>query len=174
MQAIQTRYQHYLFRSRIEARWAAFFDAMGWPYHYEPEGFLLPNGRAYLPDFYLPGFDVWVEIKGAAPTMHEQQIARLCAQAGLRYYILYGPCDSARHGAVWFDDECGVIDCPTATFATCRRCQQGVWIRTDEQAHPWLPCPDPCTCERWPLPSDAISAAYNRAKAARFEHGQHP
>lgn len=27
---IPTTYQHTLFRSRLEARWAAFFDLVGW------------------------------------------------------------------------------------------------------------------------------------------------
>jgi hypothetical protein len=35
-------------RSRTEARWAAFFDALGWPWEYEP---LDLDG--YLPDFVL-------------------------------------------------------------------------------------------------------------------------
>lgn len=29
MKAIETRYKGYRFRSRLEARWAVFFDALG-------------------------------------------------------------------------------------------------------------------------------------------------
>ena len=50
---IETHYKGYRFRSRLEARWAVFFDALQIPYRYEPEGFDL-NGLWYLPDFYLP------------------------------------------------------------------------------------------------------------------------
>jgi hypothetical protein len=50
--AIETEYKGYLFRSRLEARWAVFFDALGIPYLYEPGGFDL-SGTWYLPDFYL-------------------------------------------------------------------------------------------------------------------------
>ena len=66
MKAIQTKYNGYHFRSRLEARWAVFFDKLGIKYEYEPEGFELPSGR-YLPDFYLPEIDsgLWVEIKRA-------------------------------------------------------------------------------------------------------------
>lgn len=62
MEAIQTYYNGYHFRSRLEARWAVFFDALGVKYEYEPEGFNL-NGTCYLPDFFLQEFDVYVEIK---------------------------------------------------------------------------------------------------------------
>lgn len=66
MKAIQTKYNGYHFRSRLEARWAVFFDTLEIKYEYEPEGFELPSGR-YLPDFYLPEIDsgLWVEIKNA-------------------------------------------------------------------------------------------------------------
>lgn len=59
---IETKYKGYRFRSRLEARWAVFFEGMGMPYEYEREGFNV-NGRWYLPDFYLPWFDCYVEIK---------------------------------------------------------------------------------------------------------------
>ena len=39
MKAIQTEYKGYLFRSRLEARWAVFFDACGVRWEYEPEGY---------------------------------------------------------------------------------------------------------------------------------------
>lgn len=72
---IETEYKGYRFRSRLEARWAVFFDAIGVEYEYEPEGFQLPSGRFYLPDFRLKcwgtrgsiserPFDLYVEVKG--------------------------------------------------------------------------------------------------------------
>lgn len=54
MKAIETIYKWYRFRSRLEARWAVFFDAMGIEWEYEPEGFALDDGTNYLPDFFLP------------------------------------------------------------------------------------------------------------------------
>jgi hypothetical protein len=87
------------FRSRLEARWAVFFDTLGLKWWYEPEGFdlhfdyeefakdwdfteeeLLEEGipqalkaldgkkYSYLPDFYLPELNYWIEIKGPLPT----------------------------------------------------------------------------------------------------------
>lgn len=62
IKAIETSYNGYRFRSRLEARWAVFFDAIGVKYEYEPEGFELPSGR-YLPDFWVPEWRTWLEVK---------------------------------------------------------------------------------------------------------------
>ena len=59
---IETRYKGYRFRSRLEARWAVFFDALDVKWEYEKEGFHLPAGD-YLPDFWLPEWECWVEVK---------------------------------------------------------------------------------------------------------------
>ena len=63
MKAIETEYQGYRFRSRLEARWAVFFDLMHIRYEYEPEGIMLSDGTAYLPDFFLPDFNCYFEVK---------------------------------------------------------------------------------------------------------------
>lgn len=62
--AIETRYNGFRFRSRLEARWAVFFDALGIRYEYEREGYELPGGVRYLPDFWLPQQECFIEIKG--------------------------------------------------------------------------------------------------------------
>ena len=54
---IQTRYKGYHFRSRLEARWAVFFDKMKFNWEYENEGFDLGNGVWYLPDFCITSID---------------------------------------------------------------------------------------------------------------------
>ena len=59
---IPTRYKGIKFRSRLEARWAVFFDHIGCTWEYEPEWFELSGGGAYLPDFRLDG-RVWAEVK---------------------------------------------------------------------------------------------------------------
>ena len=60
---IETSYDGYRFRSRLEARWAVFFNAANIEYQYEPEGFVGMNRIPYLPDFYLPQFDIYCEVK---------------------------------------------------------------------------------------------------------------
>ncbi len=65
-QALPTNYRGLTYRSRAEARWAIVFDKLGWQHLYEYEAYALPSG-GYLPDFYLPGFNVFFEIKGTRP-----------------------------------------------------------------------------------------------------------
>ncbi len=56
---IPTSYGGTRFRSRLEARWAAFFDLMGWEWEYEPADL---NG--WIPDFSLrTSPTVYVEVK---------------------------------------------------------------------------------------------------------------
>lgn len=65
---IQTRYKGYNFRSRLEARWAVFFDAIGLKWEYEVEGFVLSNGTYYLPDFKITSaynIITWYDVKPA-------------------------------------------------------------------------------------------------------------
>jgi hypothetical protein len=66
IKAIETVYKGYRFRSRLEARWAVFFDSLGVEWAYEPEGFETSNGYRYLPDFriQLGQTTYWVEVKG--------------------------------------------------------------------------------------------------------------
>lgn len=64
MKAIETRFAGHRFRSRLEARWAVFFDSARIAWQYEPQGFEVgyPH-RRYLPDFFLPETKTWVEVK---------------------------------------------------------------------------------------------------------------
>ncbi len=63
LKAIETEYKGCRFRSRLEARWAVFFDSLpGVKWDYEPEGFELEGGLRYLPDFKV-NYLGWVEIK---------------------------------------------------------------------------------------------------------------
>ena len=85
MKAIETCYNGYRFRSRLEARWAVFFDALGVKYEYEPEGFELDDGTWYLPDFRVKcygkrgdfdnePFDLYIEVKGRMTEEDAHQI----------------------------------------------------------------------------------------------------
>lgn len=59
---IETRYRGYRFRSRLEARWAVFLDALGERWEYEPQGYRLDD-EFYLPDFWLPERKAFLEVK---------------------------------------------------------------------------------------------------------------
>lgn len=75
----QTEYKGYLFRSRLEARWAVFFDALEIEWEYEPEGLVLSTGETYLPDFYLFDFKVYFEVKhkGLSETEADEAIRKI-------------------------------------------------------------------------------------------------
>lgn len=75
MKAIETKYKGYRFRSRLEARWAVFFDALGIAWDYEPEGYDLGDSGWYLPDFYLPEYQSWAEVKAQPLNTSEMQKA---------------------------------------------------------------------------------------------------
>lgn len=62
IKAIETSYAGYRFRSRLEARWAVFFDAAGINWVYEDQGYTF-DGLYYLPDFLLPDIG-YFEVKG--------------------------------------------------------------------------------------------------------------
>lgn len=84
IKAIQTRYKGFHFRSRLEARWAVFFDTLGIEWAYEEEGFEKDINEGffnavtnqfeavnhepyrYLPDFRIgrKGSGLFVEVKG--------------------------------------------------------------------------------------------------------------
>lgn len=66
IKAIETEYKGYRFRSRLEARWAVFFENIGMNWRYEPEGYDLGKVGYYLPDFLIlspQGYNFYYEIK---------------------------------------------------------------------------------------------------------------
>jgi hypothetical protein len=99
--AIETLYKGYRFRSRLEARWAVFFDYLGVAWEYEPQGYVLGDGSRYLPDFWLPDLKYWIEIKPGKTDSagnfewpadgHGGQIGWLCGQPlGATAFVLVG------------------------------------------------------------------------------------
>jgi hypothetical protein len=55
-------------RSSWEANILRYFNHLGWKWLYEPKVFVFEKERrgaiSYLPDIYLPEYDIWVEVKG--------------------------------------------------------------------------------------------------------------
>lgn len=146
LKAIETLFKGYRFRSRLEARWACFFDAAGIRWEYEKEGFQLENGVLYLPDFWLPDHALWIEIKPSedigesdkrkliafdaaltaqwrqAPESQEEQ-ATLLIFAGQPYY------DGKKHEYTvldvmkdWKTKVPGIQPCPSYAWADCPLC----------------------------------------------------
>jgi hypothetical protein len=187
IKAIETFYKGYKFRSRLEARWAVFFDALGLEYQYEPEGFDLGDGIFYLPDFYLPKLRAWVEIKGNTPTAEEKEkIRRLNQHVGVPCFIFSGlPNEHKSYGWFWeIANSGGGAICSEDTICCSRNnsfgfhytsngdipgfnlnyCEDRVVVDSEWEAMPHF-----SACF-YPYPGG--DAAATVAKQARFEHGQ--
>ena len=92
IKAIPTHYAGHTFRSRTEARWAVFFDQIGLRWEYEPEGVVLPDGTWYLPDFWMPDMELWVEVKpgGDVPDEAWEKAGALVDVTGYTLLMLNG------------------------------------------------------------------------------------
>jgi hypothetical protein len=91
-------YRGYKFRSRLEARWAVYMDLCDIQWEYEPEGYELPSGR-YLPDFYIPAYKSFLEVKPASftidPKSREIRLLEELVEGSLRGAVLVAgdPCE---------------------------------------------------------------------------------
>jgi len=61
-------------RSRWEAAYAEYLDRNNIKWLYEHRTFILHNGRAYTPDFFLMDTNEWVEIKGWLREEHKEKM----------------------------------------------------------------------------------------------------
>ena len=101
IKCIPTKYNGYTFRSRLEARWAVVFDRHGINWFYEYEGFQLDSGY-YLPDFYFPALDGYVEIKPKFPKPIESQLCKELAEVReAEVMLIYGEIDPSAKAIVF-------------------------------------------------------------------------
>lgn len=166
---LETVYAGHRFRSRTEARWAVFFDALGIRWGYETEGFSM-DGLLYLPDFLLSDLDLWVEIKGQSPNKEELlKGMRLSLGTKRRVLFLFGEQWPGRHGSLLFDGHESSGGTETE-FVECHLCAQDRALRLGDGSR--LTLGPPCGCRRSGTYTDAAMDAYNAARHARFEHGE--
>lgn len=91
-----TMYEGCRFRSRLEARWAAFFDLVGWRWEYEPLEL-----AGYIPDFILmlPHAPLLVEVKPALTVGEmEEHTAKIEASGWDGEALIVGASLSVRSG----------------------------------------------------------------------------
>lgn len=95
IQSIKTDVEGTILRSRTEARWVVFFKRLGVSFQYEPERIELTNGESYLPDFYLPEFKAYLEVKADSEDIVTAEAARARQLAadrpGQRMWLTVGP-----------------------------------------------------------------------------------
>ncbi len=183
IKAIETRYKGYRFRSRLEARWAVFFDALGLRWEYEKQGYHLPSG-SYLPDFWLSDFSTWVEIKPEEPSRLERDLCyELCDALRQRVVIFVGVPDQSEygiivsHGFLWEKLDGWLI-------AEMQRNpdEYGGRDRVSKRLHDggmtWGIDPitfgDVFGIRRPDITTQAYECAIEAARSARFEHGETP
>lgn len=158
IQAIETRYKGYRFRSRLEARWAVFFDALGVKWEYEAQGYDLGAVGPYLPDFIVHGRDdFWVEIKGKTATSDELAKARELAlqSRGMVMVVAGTPGDEMK--TLYLPSGGALISTP--------QIDQNLWCLFLQLCKP--SCGLRSICRPY-------FRAVTAARSARFEHGERP
>jgi hypothetical protein len=162
---IETEYQGCRFRSRLEARWAVFFDTLAWPWSYEPEGFELSAGR-YLPDFWLSGLKCWVEIKPENEWAYHARCDELARTSGSAALYVCGEPWLGRYAIALYEPELCYGTTPFV-FGLGPRDDREVWLCGPEY-HICLRATD--SGDRQPQPNALpLRRAYESARSARFE-----
>lgn len=189
MKAIETEYKGYRFRSRLEARWAVFFDACGVKWEYEPEGFDLGDGIYYLPDFllhdvlYCHGIaenrtldKLWVEVKG---DITEKDVEKISKFANVCYNGGYG--GKVDNSIIVLskipegNNTCDLLDSVIGnsfdfSFGAIDGDWYGAFPCINNEGH--FKLAGETSSYRFDVDEKATVKAYKLARQARFEHGQ--
>lgn len=171
-----------------------FFDALEIKYEYEKEGFDLGNGVWYLPDFWLPQYEAWWEVKGTNPSKAEREkLVLLTEGTNKPAFLAWGEVsppsfDEDSHNIelilplTWNTK----IDVPWSNgltygmfsrqinWACCERCGQIMLVSPVLQISQGIIIKK-CDCNdavntRLDLHNCLIANAYLAARQARFEH----
>lgn len=161
---INTQYKGYNFRSRLEARYAVMFDALGWEWQYESEGYQLKPGW-YLPDFYFPGLGLFAEVK--ARELNESELQK-CIDLSKGNYdnpALYSNIKNCQVLLLEGQPECK----PYRVLDNGKFLADAYLFGRQDKYFP-LSARNSDPHQSLYLTTDAV----NRAKSARFEHGETP
>lgn len=191
MEAIQTEYNGYKFRSRLEARWAVFFDSLNIKYVYEPEGYEFNDGQRYLPDFFFPEYELFAEVKGVMNNESEQKIEKFAFEGNkkicvLDSYFFENGCPLYSRGEITKCDICGEGECINKSDIFFKsECEKSYNVdslsvcgcipfydKFRNKTNIWLGAV-PGEYDMF-LKDDKILSAIMEAKKARFEHGETP
>lgn len=181
---IETFYNGYKFRSRLEARWSIFFDSLNIKYEYEPEGFVLSDGTRYLPDFYLPQSDSFFEVKGIMTDIDKHKVEQFIRDIGKPVTIGYGDmtfqaCDN------WGSDGYELTDSDSSHLCRCYQCNNYFFMGNGgsyqcpccgyydgDSTAEW--CAEGHLIDRDQYITNDVYQAFLKSKQARFEHGETP
>lgn len=170
LKPIETLYAGHRFRSRLEARWAVFFDALGVRWEYEPDAYGLPSGN-YLPDFriHLAAGPVWFEVKPPASPA-DRRWDELGEQSNSAFYVARGMPKLDYNDSVVLAEMDICKQWPYwdhyHAFCICRCGRIGIEFEGAAERV----CGDRCAPNSNYEPSHPrLVAAYKRAHSARFE-----
>lgn len=174
IKAIETSYAGCRFRSRLEARWAVFFNEMSIGWQYEPQGFVIED-RPYLPDFLLD-CGTWIEVKGS-----EAQLDRRLMEAAANELpwsgVVSGDPSLMLLGPIPEPQSC---DLGWLGFTHTGNKIDTYWYGFDFGTPWFVNAGNPDLTGPWLTPVQGSSGilsrtalAYKAARSARFEHGQH-
>ncbi len=188
---VETLYRGYRFRSRLEARWAVFFDALRLGWEYEPEGYDTGGAGYYLPDFRVPGILGETKLYEIKPEWPDRDALRKAEAAGAA--IIVGTPGIKMDPSVWSVSYCILSSDASRhyVFAECRYCgitiewhpafmwgatfaaPNGDMITWDSMGETEGHCD--CRPDKDGSPytdTDRLRAAYTAARSARFEFGE--
>jgi hypothetical protein len=195
-EALETVAFSHKFRSRLEARWAVFFENLSLKWEYEPQGFLIDD-VSYLPDFrvFTPqGKEIWYEIKPLNVSKDHKFssfASKIDEGYGRTVLVSGSPRDFFKRR--WMCYRCGVflhinafsfgVNCDNEMSSQCDNCD---WETPESDGHPYsndglLGCPyrphkGLIVCKSFDR--DRVDAAIERAiivaMSQRFERGDSP
>jgi hypothetical protein len=184
---IETVYNGYRFRSRLEARWVVFFDALKLNYEYEHEGYSIGKSSYYLPDFMFTDLKIHCEIKPSDGEINYKLYSRFRDNITPILVLQGSPWE---YIATWFgwdlcDSSAGAGEFDAAIYSTNKGEFQ--YILLDDQKSDrefgidsvFTPAISTKSTKDCPI-KDMLSLKYNntmaisKSKRARFEHGESP
>lgn len=185
VKAIETIYKGYRFRSRLEAKWAVFFDDIGIEWIYEPEGFVFSDGTKYLPDFYLPESKEFFEVKGIMTEEDDHKVQKLIEELQIGITVGFSDFTFIACCNPWPKSTISQESKDNSCLVRCEKCGKHYFSGTSES----YACK---VCGAWDgdhyfspiLYGDGSVTGYDfgrkaayallQAKQARFEHGETP
>lgn len=183
---IPTRYRGREYRSRLEARWAVAFDWCWLDAEYEKEGFVVKN-KPYLPDFWLPELEMYVEVKPTYPTEEEINLIRGLRDLTNKWCAIFYGQPGENNPLIYYWDESGAgtldgsVGCGEFEMQICSS-------NGTKKSILWLCHPEAKSrnffYSQWEIadilsPEDAhrgewLGIAIDAGLNARFEHGADP
>jgi len=168
----EIEYQGFVFRSKIEAQWAFFMTQLDIPWFYEPDTVALTTAAGktvhYLPDFFLPDQDAFLEVKlEPKPKLEEcWKCYKLAVELEQDVLLVYEPIGKIDYNAYRYKAGTGEVEC-LYKLTTCPFCNEFAFTHRGRCGEMKCKCSDKCA----ELSNDratVIKAAIDKTRKERF------